>query len=47
MGIDAAGRTGALDDAGHFVRAGHPAPRQLILDKGKDLNEFYQLAKNI
>jgi hypothetical protein len=23
----------------------YPAPRQLILDKGKDLNEFYQLAK--
>jgi len=36
MGIDAAGR---------FIRAGLPAPRQLILDKGKDLNEFYQLMK--
>jgi len=47
MGIDSAGRTGALDIAGRFIRAGLPAPRHLILDKGKDLNEFYQLAKNI
>jgi hypothetical protein len=22
-----------------------PAPRQLVLDKGKDLNEFYQLTR--
>jgi len=32
------------DIAGRFIRAGLPAPRLLILDKGKDLNEFYQLA---
>ena len=28
-----------------FFRAGQPAPRQLILGQGKDLNEFYQLMK--
>jgi hypothetical protein len=26
---------------GRFIRAGYPAPGQLILDKGKDLNEFF------
>ena len=26
-------------------RAGLPAPRQLVLDRGKDLNEFYQLIR--
>jgi len=30
---------------GRFIQAGLPAPRQLIMDKGKDLNEFYQLIK--
>jgi hypothetical protein len=27
--------------AGRFIRAGLPAPRQMILDKRKDLNEFF------
>jgi len=35
MRIDAAGRTGARDIVGRFIRSGLPAPRQLILDKGK------------
>jgi hypothetical protein len=29
------------DVVGRFIRAWLPAPRQLILDQGKDLNEFY------
>jgi hypothetical protein len=33
------------DIAGRFIRDGLPAPRQMILNKGKDLNEFYQLMK--
>ncbi len=45
MDADDAGRKGTRDIASRFIRAGHPAPRQLILDQGKDLNEFYQLAK--
>ena len=45
MDADDAGRKGTRDIARRFIRAGHPAPRQMILDKGKDLNEFYQLAK--
>jgi len=40
-----AGWKGTRDIAGRFIRAGLTAPRQLILDQGKDLNEFYQLAK--
>jgi site-specific DNA-methyltransferase (adenine-specific) len=27
------------------TRAGFPAPCQLVLDRGKDLNEFYNLSK--
>ena len=45
MDADDAGRKGTRDIASRFIRAGHPAPRQLILDQGKDLNEFYQLMK--
>ena len=30
---------------GRFIQAGLPAPRQLILDKGKDLNEYNNLTK--
>jgi len=45
MDADDAGRKGTRDIAGRFIRAGLPAPRQLILDKGKDLNEFYQVIK--
>ena len=45
MDADAAGQKGTRDIASRFIRAGHPAPRQLILDEGQDLNEFYQLAK--
>ncbi len=37
-GKDAGGR-------GRFVCAGLPAPRQLVLDLGKDMNEFYQMVK--
>ena len=33
------------DIAARFIRAGLLAPRQLILDSGKDLNEFYRLTK--
>jgi len=36
---------GTRDIAGRFIRAGLPAPRQLILDKRKDLNDFCQLTK--
>jgi len=36
---------GSANRSGRFIRAGLPAPRQLILDKGKDLNDFYQLTK--
>ena len=42
----AAGRKGTRDIAGRFIRAGLPAPRQLILDQGKDLNEFYHLMQS-
>jgi len=45
MDADDAGRKGTRDIAGCFIRAGLPAPRQLILDRGKDLNEFYNLSK--
>jgi hypothetical protein len=45
MGIDAAGRKGTRDIASRFLRAGLPAPRQLILDKEKDLNEFYNMTR--
>ena len=45
LDADEAGRKGTRDIASRFIRAGHPAPRQLILDQGKDLNDFYQLAK--
>jgi DNA primase len=45
LDADEAGRKGTLDIARRFIRAGYPAPRQLILDEGQDLNEFYQLAK--
>jgi len=43
MDADDAGQKGTLDIARRFIRAGYPPPRQLILDKGKDLNEFFQL----
>jgi len=36
MDADEAGRKGPLDIAGHFIRAGLPAPRQLILDEGDE-----------
>ena len=39
-------KEGALDIAGRFIRAGLPAPRQLILDNGKDLDEFYIESKS-
>ncbi len=45
LDADEAGRKGTKDIASRFIRAGHPAPRQLILDRGKDLNEFFQLAR--
>jgi len=45
MDADEAGRKGTRDIAGRFLRAGLPAPRQLILDEGQDLNEFFQLSK--
>jgi len=44
MDADDAGRKGALDIGRRFQRAGLLAPRQLILDEGTDLNDFY-LAK--
>jgi hypothetical protein len=45
LDADDAGRKGTRDIASRFIRAGLPAPRQMILDKGKDLNEFFQLTK--
>jgi hypothetical protein len=42
---DDAGRKGTRAIAARFIRAGLPAPRQLILDKGKGLNEFYNLTR--
>ena len=45
LDADAAGEKGTRDIARRFVRAGLPAPRRFPLDMGKDLNEFYQLAK--
>jgi len=47
MDADEAGRKGTRDISGHFIRAGLPAPCQLSLGQGKDLNEFYQLAKMV
>lgn len=44
MDADEAGRRGSLDIARRFQRAGLPAPRQMILAEGTDLNDFY-LAK--
>ncbi len=41
LDADEAGRKGTRDIARRFIRAGHPAPRQLILDEGQDLNEYY------
>ena len=41
MDADEAGR----DIVGRFIWAGLPAPRRLILDQGKGLNDFYQLTK--
>jgi DNA primase len=46
MDNDDAGRKGTRDIAGRFIRAGHPAPLQLVLDEGKDLNEFFQLSRS-
>lgn len=45
LDADDAGQKGTRDIAGRFIRAGLPAPRQLILDKGKDLNDFYQFGR--
>jgi len=37
---------GSANRSGRFIRAGKlPAPGQLILDEGQDLNEFYQPSK--
>jgi len=44
MDADEAGRKGTRNIASRFIRAGIPAPRQLVLDKEKDLNDFYQLS---
>lgn len=41
LDADEAGRKGTLDIASRFIQEGLPAPRQLVLDKGKDLNEYY------
>jgi DNA primase len=41
MDADEAGRKGLRDIARRFQRAGLPAPRQMILDEGTDLNDFY------
>ena len=41
-----AGQKGTRDIAGRFIRPELPAPRQLILDQGKDLNEFYHLMQS-
>ncbi len=40
---DGAGQKGTTDIAGRFMRAGLPCPRQLVLERGKDLNEVIQL----
>jgi len=48
LDADEAGRKGTRDIAGRFIRAGLPAPRQLVLDEGvKDLNEYFQRLKGI
>jgi DNA primase len=42
LDADDAGRKGTRDIAGRFILAGHRAPRQLVLDEGQDLNDFYK-----
>ncbi len=42
MDADEAGNKGTSDIAKRFMRAGLPCPRQLVLTKGKDLNELLQ-----
>ena len=41
MDADDAGRKGTLDIVRRFQRAGLPAPRQMKLAEGMDLNDFY------
>jgi DNA primase len=41
MDADDAGRKGTLDIVRRFQRAGLPAPRQMKLAEGTDLNDFY------
>jgi len=45
LDADDAGRKGTRDIASRFIRAGLPAPRQMILDEGQDLNEFYNMTR--
>jgi hypothetical protein len=45
LDADEAGRKGTQDIASRFIRAGHRAPRQLVIDQGKDLNEFFLLMR--
>jgi len=40
MDADAAGREGGRTISSSFLRAGRPAPRQLVLPAGMDLNDF-------
>lgn len=40
--LEAIGRKGTRDIANRFIRAGLPVSRQLILDEGQDLNDFYR-----
>jgi len=42
MDADEAGKKGTADIAKRFMRAGLSCPRQLVLAKGKDLNELLQ-----
>lgn len=45
LDADEAGRKGTRDIAGRFIRAGQPAPRQIVLDEGQDLNDFFRMSK--
>ena len=45
MDADEAGQKGSRDIARRFIGAGFPAPRQLVLDKGRDLNELFLLKR--
>jgi len=46
MDADEGGKKGTADIAKRFMRAGLPCPRQLVLTKGKDLNELLQSFRN-